>query len=142
MNEIGRKLKIEVLDDEPDFSKFVCSVASLMGFQATSPLSPQSFVKQYTADKEILFLDLYMPGIDGVDLLRFMANAAPPAAIVLMSGGDELVLKSAQNLAEELGLNVVDVIRKPIRKKQLESILSKLPGLVQSNISGVERVGV
>ena len=128
-------LKLEILDDEHDFCEYVCAVADGMGFDTSATNSPERFVDEYhLANKEIVLLDLYMPGIDGVELLRFMADARPPTALVLMSGGDELVLKSAQKLADELGLNVVEIIHKPIRKKQLEQLLEKIPEQINSNL--------
>ena len=128
-------LKLEILDDEHEFCEFVCAVADGMGFETRSTINPEEFVDEYhLGRKEVVLLDLYMPNIDGVELLRFMADTRPPAAIVLMSGGDEQVLKSAQKLAGELGLNVVETIRKPIRKKQLEQVLVKIPEYINSSL--------
>ena len=121
-----------MLDDEPDFCAYVCSVANAIGFNASSPESTQFFLDNYAPGKELVLVDLYMPGIDGVELLRFMANAEPPKSIILMSGGDESVLRSAQKLAHELGLSVVDIIRKPIRKAELEKVLLRALGVMPS----------
>ena len=127
MTESSYKLRLKVLDDEPEICRYVCAVAESLDFDSHTPESPVSFMEDYSADTDVIMLDLYMPGVDGVELLRFMANNAPPKSIILMSGGDEVVLKSAQKLAEELGLNVIDVLRKPIRKRALESALLRVP---------------
>ena len=129
-------LMLEILDDEQDFCEYVGAVAEGMGFEVRATNRPEIFIDEYHLnDKEIVLLDLYMPQIDGVELLRFMAEARPPIALILMSGGDELVLKSAQKLAKELSLNVIDIIHKPIRKKQLEQVLKKIPEQVNSSLA-------
>ncbi|MEM7207951.1 MAG: EAL domain-containing response regulator [Pseudomonadota bacterium] len=130
-----------MLDDEAGFCAYLCEVATGLGFDAISNDSPQSFIEQYTPGKQVVFVDLYMPGVDGVELLRFMASNSPPEAIVLMSGGDYHVLRAARQLALELELNVIDVIQKPIKKNELELVLKKIPGVLGlADKSGFRRV--
>jgi EAL domain-containing protein (putative c-di-GMP-specific phosphodiesterase class I) len=66
-----------------------------------------------------------MPGIDGIELLRFLSDNKSRASIVFMSGKDTAVLHSAQELALEQGMTVLGVLQKPFLAKELEDIFSK-----------------
>ncbi|MCV6609583.1 MAG: EAL domain-containing response regulator [Amphritea sp.] len=123
MNESNRKMILHVLDDEPDICRYISFVAGALEFDVQSTESPSAFLRNYSADIDVLVLDLYMPGIDGIELLRYMADNVPPRNIILISGGDSIVLKSAQKLAGELGLHVKGVLQKPFRRSDLEQVL-------------------
>ena len=53
---------------------------------------------------EMVALDLGMPGMDGVELLRFLADQDYRGPVLIVSGFDRRVLESAFRLGEALGL--------------------------------------
>jgi CheY-like chemotaxis protein len=76
-------------------------------------------------------LDLGMPGMDGVELLRFLAEENYSAPVLIISGFDRRVLESAFRLGQALGLNMTGPLEKPVRLEQLETLLNALrPTLV------------
>ena len=76
-------------------------------------------------------LDLGMPGMDGVELLRFLADEGYRAPVLIISGFDRRVLESAFRLGEALGLQMAGPLEKPARLEELEAILNELrPSLV------------
>ena len=77
-------------------------------------------------------LDLGMPGMDGVELLRFLAEQDFQAPVLIISGFDRRVLESAFRLGEALGLTMAGPLEKPVRLEELENLLNRLkPTLVQ-----------
>lgn len=118
-------LKLLVVDDETDFAEFVADVAEEMGFKVLSTDNPAEFTNLYTIDIDIIVLDLFMPGIDGIELLRFLHKNKSRASIVFMSGKDTSVLHSAQRLALEQGMTVLGILQKPFRTDELETVLLK-----------------
>jgi CheY-like chemotaxis protein len=74
----------------------------------------------------IVALDLGMPGMDGVELLRFLAEQEYRAPVLIVSGFDRRVLESAFRLGEALGLNMAGPVEKPVRLDALEQVLSQL----------------
>ena len=66
-----------------------------------------------------------MPGMDGVELLRFLADEDYNAPVLIVSGFDRRVLESAFRLGEALGLNMAGPLEKPVRLDQLEAMRSK-----------------
>ncbi|QYZ65784.1 MAG: regulatory protein [Gammaproteobacteria bacterium (ex Lamellibrachia satsuma)] len=120
------KRKLLVIDDEPDIGVFVRDVALDLGYEAISIHRPDSFEAFFSDDIDLVVLDLIMPGRDGVELLRTMAERSSTASIILISGYDTGVLHSAQKLASEQGLHVVGTLTKPIRYRELEDMLNAI----------------
>ena len=71
-------------------------------------------------------LDLGMPGMDGVELLRFLAGHNYRSPVLIVSGFDRRVLESAFRLGEALGLAMAGPVEKPVRLEDLEAVLNKL----------------
>jgi len=116
--------KLFVLDDEADFTEFVAEVAEGMAFDVSFTSNPLDFARRYSADIDIIVLDLFMPILDGIEILRFLVDNGSPASLIFMSGKDKGVLHSAQELAFEQGMAVLGVLQKPFRASELEALLS------------------
>lgn len=74
---------------------------------------------------EIVFCDIQMPGMDGVELVRHLAHIEFQGGLVLMSGEDERILSTVQHLAQAHRLKVLGALRKPITPVQLREILQR-----------------
>jgi len=74
----------------------------------------------------LIALDLSIPGMDGVELLRFLADNSCRAKLLIVSGFDRKVRSAAENLGDARGLNMVGSIPKPIRANELRALLSGL----------------
>jgi EAL domain-containing protein (putative c-di-GMP-specific phosphodiesterase class I)/FixJ family two-component response regulator len=112
-----------IVDDEPDLAEFLSSVAEDMGYRCTSVTNVADFQQAIAEPVDLIMLDLVMPGADGIELLRVLAQAHHSAGVILMSGFDKRVLTSAETLAKELGLAVRGHMQKPIRAAELETFL-------------------
>lgn len=66
------------------------------------------------AGDTLLFLDLNMPGTNGLQVMKSLAAAGYCGGIVLVSGHEQRILDSSQDMAVSLGLNVVGAYRKPL----------------------------
>lgn len=117
--------RLLVVDDEKDICEFISFVASNAGYAVTSITDSHDFIKEYSDDVSIVVMDLTMPGMDGVELIRYLASVDSKAGIILMSGFDMSVLHSARELADSRGLNVVGVLEKPVSISDLEKMLDR-----------------
>ncbi len=118
--------RLLVIDDEPDIRDFVKEVAEEMGFEvaeAESQAQVETALRSFSPS--VIVLDLIMPEIDGVELLRFLAKKECRAHILLISGLDSKVLNTAQRLGSTLGLNMAGTLGKPMTVCVLEAALTK-----------------
>ena len=74
----------------------------------------------------IIAMDLVMPDSDGLELIRICGRLQYRGALILMSGGFELYLKMAEEIARTNKLNVVAKLPKPFRPKQFSYLLMSL----------------
>jgi EAL domain-containing protein (putative c-di-GMP-specific phosphodiesterase class I) len=116
--------KILVIDDEIDVVELIASVAETMGYECTATTDAKSFLNALTPDTTLILLDLLMPGMDGIELLRLLGERKCKAGIVLMSGIGKRTMESAGQLAQVLGLFIAGNLQKPFRLAELEEILA------------------
>jgi len=141
---VSEKPKLIVIDDEIDLAGFVCDVAEQAGFESKQFNNARIFKEQYNQHADIIVLDLMMPGVDGIEVIRFLSEIQCNSLLILMSGFDSGVLHSAQKLAAEHGLNLAGSLSKPFRAHHLEQLLANLiitTKSLRSNIH-IEQPGV
>ncbi len=117
-------MEILVIDDESDIGKLITTTAQNMGFSCTATTTVDMFRAAIHPNITIMMIDLMIPDIDGVELLRTLGQQECKSKIILMSGVDKRVLQVAYDLAEYLGLSIVGVLQKPFRIAELRKILS------------------
>lgn len=117
-----------VVDDEPDMGEFICNVAQEAGFDAELFQSADAFRVNHNEHKnaDIIVLDLMMPGMDGIEFIRYLSDVKCKSALILASGFDSSVLHSAQKLAQEQGLNIVGSLSKPFRYHELYQLITNI----------------
>ena len=119
--------KLLLIDDEPQLADFVANAGDLCGYAPQIADGDGDFRSQFVADQPaIVALDLGMPGSDGVELLRFLAQQGFTGPVLIISGFDRRVLDSAFRLGEALGLRMVGPLEKPTRLDALEALLLEL----------------
>jgi DNA-binding response OmpR family regulator len=118
--------RLQLIDDEPALAAFVANAAAMSGFDPVITDDDELFRDQFHADLPgMVVLDLGMPGMDGVELLRFLAAQSFEGPVLIISGFDRRVLESAFRLGEALGLKMVGPLEKPVRLEALEAVLDE-----------------
>ncbi|MBB3763465.1 response regulator [Sphingomicrobium lutaoense] len=119
--------RLLLIDDEPALAEFLAGAATSSGFQPIIADDHEHFRRCYVEDSpELVAIDLGMPGMDGIELLRFLAEQKACQPILIISGFDRRILESAFNLGEEMGLKMVGPVSKPARLEELEMLLVQL----------------
>ena len=119
--------RLLLVDDEPSLADFLARAARECGFDADVAANDHEFRDSFLRTRpEVVALDLGMPGMDGVELLRFLADEQYSNPVLIVSGHDVRVLESAFRLGEALGLLMAGPLQKPVRLDELEIVLGRL----------------
>jgi DNA-binding response OmpR family regulator len=119
--------RLLLVDDEPSLADFLARAASECGFDPEIAANDREFRDSFVLTRpEMVALDLGMPGMDGVELLRFLADEQYSNPVLIVSGHDRRVLESAFRLGEALGLHMAGPLQKPVRLDELEIVLGRL----------------
>ena len=121
--------RLLVIDDEPDISQFIADAAEMAGYLCEVTSTADHFKQALDPEPSLIVMDLVMPDMDGIELLRFLGERKCQATIVLMSGFDKRVLRVAEDLANEHGLHVAARLQKPFRLSELLSLFEQCAGL-------------
>ena len=115
--------RIVVIDDDRVVGEIVSALAKGMGLECDVARTPDDFFKCVGPNTAIILLDLVMPEMDGIEILRLLGEQNCKARIILMSGINIRVIETAKKLAQSLGLSVVGHLQKPFPITQLQEIL-------------------
>ncbi len=129
--------RLLLIDDEPVLADFLANAAREAGFEPVVTSADQAFRDEFLAQRpDMVALDLGMPGMDGIELLRFLADQQYAAPVLIVSGFDRRVLESAFRLGEALGLSMAGPLEKPVRLEELETLLGELKATLVSDAQG------
>jgi EAL domain-containing protein (putative c-di-GMP-specific phosphodiesterase class I)/CheY-like chemotaxis protein len=120
---------ILILDDEP-FTRalFSCQLARL-GWSsvktcASGPDALTWLAAAPAADEQLIFLDLNMPDMDGVEFIRQLVILPYTGTLALVSGADPRLLEAVERLARAHRLHVLGCLNKPIQIEALQALLT------------------
>jgi EAL domain-containing protein (putative c-di-GMP-specific phosphodiesterase class I) len=113
------------LDDDADIGDLIRGIGGRAGFSVTTSTMAATFkesLRQLRPD--VVVLDLQMPGMDGVQMLRWLADQAVEAGVLLISGMDERTIASAEQFGISRGLRMLGALQKPFTAEEmLEKLL-------------------
>jgi EAL domain-containing protein (putative c-di-GMP-specific phosphodiesterase class I)/ActR/RegA family two-component response regulator len=141
MEQTTRPRKILVVDDEPFVLKVLVRQLTALGYEDILSYEHAqdalSVLETQDHQIDVVFTDLQMPGMDGVEFLRQLVQRGYDGQVVLVSGEDTRVLKSAEKLAYSRGLHVLGSLAKPATREQLQQRLHCVkPPVSASEICG------
>jgi DNA-binding response OmpR family regulator len=124
--------RLLLIDDEPALAAYLADAALLSHYAPQIASDDVDFRGKFAAERpHMVAIDLGMPGMDGVELLRFLAAEAFDGPVLIISGFDRRVLESAFRLGQALGLTMAGPLEKPTRLEEIEQLLMRLrPQLV------------
>lgn len=115
-----------LIDDEPEILEFLSAAVEMEGYSPKSYERASDFFK-YNIESEpgaVLLLDLNMPEMDGVEVMRRLADMQNPPDLILISGHDSGVLHAAEKLGQAHHLKIVATLNKPVPFSELRKALS------------------
>ena len=127
--EIG-SLSFLVIEDEMTSRKLNVLALEKMGATniktASNGVEALALVESAEPPPDVLLVDLSMPKMGGVELLRRLADRGYRGAVILVSVAEAETLVVTEALAKYRSINVLGYIAKPLEPQALAEILGKL----------------
>ncbi len=114
--------QVLVVDDEPDIRQLVQEILEDEGYAVQVAKDGESARLAYAKQKpDLVLLDIWMPDIDGISLLKeWSANGKPDSQVVIMSGHGTL-----ETAVEATRLGAFDFVQKPLSLAKLLATVRK-----------------
>jgi DNA-binding NtrC family response regulator len=111
-----------VVDDEPGILRLIDRFARKLGFDVTAAGSGQEALERLQTQKAaVALVDLRMPDVDGLEVLRRIRAADPDCQVILMTGH-----ASIETAIEAIKHGATDYLSKPFDFDRLESLLTRV----------------
>jgi len=102
-------MEIMIVDDEPQVAEVLARSLTRQGHHTTVVHSGQEALDQLTTlPLDAMFLDVSMPGMNGLDVMAEVKRLKPALAVVIITGN-----ATADEVERVKQLGAVDVIQKP-----------------------------
>lgn len=109
------KGQVLIVDDDDDVRDLLRDIVESDGFDVMECADALAVIGSLRENApETIVLDLQMPGLDGIEVLRRLNEVNCTARIIIVSGSDPRILSSAVRMGRDLGLHVVGGLGKPI----------------------------
>jgi EAL domain-containing protein (putative c-di-GMP-specific phosphodiesterase class I)/FixJ family two-component response regulator len=121
---------IVLLDDDPFMLKLLTHMLSQLGYtRVVACDSGQNALQQVSGTHEVIdliFLDINMPGMDGIEFIRRLVECKYGGSVILVSGEKIRILESVEKLIEAHQLITLGCLQKPVKPQELASLMSRL----------------
>jgi len=116
----GPRAPVYIVDDDEAVRDSMRLLLESSGFDARDFASAELFLQSDTADMGCLLLDLHMPGISGLELLRLIRGRGVRRPVIVVSGRRDPVQD-----AEVLAAGASALLSKPFDDLQLLDLVEQ-----------------
>ena len=107
--------RLLIVDDEADIRLAIARVLELEGFLVALAASGQEALQLLKKDNyDLMVLDMHLPGLNGVEVMRQARQLCPNLLIVVLTGYATL-----ENAIAAIKLDAVDYLKKPAKLEQI-----------------------
>ena len=139
MNEVGVTVpdSILIVDDDPDVLRALERALVRRGFQVHTALGgDEALAHLREAPTDVMLVDLCMPGLGGLDLLRRVRESDTPIPVVVMSGTGTI-----PDALEAVRLGACDFVEKPVDTDRLMRAFARASDAFRPRMEGSRATG-
>jgi DNA-binding NtrC family response regulator len=126
---VKNSLRILLADDEEIIHKVLEGYLVDCGHTLVKELNGENALSRMEeSDFDLAMLDIQMPGMDGITLLKSIKQRHPEMPVVIISGRGTL-----ETAVQALRLGAADYLEKPIKLLELDAVLEKVQRLQTLN---------
>jgi DNA-binding NtrC family response regulator len=139
MPRLAAQVEILIVDDDKEICEYMETFLARDGFLVKTLNSPQDAVDEVRSGKyHIVVLDLMMPKLDGIELLKQIRKVDSDIAVVIFTG-----YPSLESAVASMKLDAVDYIKKPFNPDEFREVIERVmkrKGLARSPEEELHRV--
>lgn len=123
-----RNMKIFIVDDDADFAEGIGMTLELDGHEVTYARNGEEAVRKFEDQKfDVTLMDIWMPGMDGVETLQRILAIKPDAKVVMVSA-----YCNQELLTQAMDSGALAVLEKPVTSQTFDETFKKIraPGIV------------
>ena len=129
-NEQNQPLLVLAIDDDPGVLSYYETVIRRLNFRFESSCdSGQALDLIATCDPSLVILDVAMPGINGMELLRHIKIRNPQTRVAVITGNCTIDMA-----VEAIQEGAIDYIGKPITVEKLRNLVTRVRSLVAQEV--------
>jgi len=114
-------IRVLVVDDEANFRKLLVRELERRGHEARSAEGGAEALQSLENDSaDVLLLDIKMPGMGGIDVMRRLQEGPRPPEVIVMTG-----YASIPTAIEAMKLGAYDYVTKPCKIEKLDLLIRK-----------------
>ncbi len=122
---IERRRVVLVVDDEESMRYFLRKTLRREGYDVIeAPDGPAAVEAAHVRTPDVALVDVRMPGMDGVALMRALRATLPHLPVVLMTA-----YGSVENALQAMKQGATDYITKPFRVDEIRTVVAKALGV-------------
>ena len=112
---------IHIIDDEPIIHEVLGDLLTSERYEVESSLNGEEALEKYSPDTwDLILLDLLMPGMNGIEVLKRIKKIDPQAVIIIITA-----YASVESAVSAMKIGAFDYIQKPFKHDELLLILKR-----------------
>jgi DNA-binding response OmpR family regulator len=117
-------VNVLIVEDDPDFAESLMIALGVRDCHVDIARTGEEAIRKFRSlCYDIAFMDIKLPGKNGVESLTEIRSFCPSAKIVMMTGFSEASLLETARKA-----GAIDILRKPFRLKEMFCFIDNLQG--------------
>jgi len=116
-----KKGAVHVIDDEPIIHEVLSQLLSTEGYEVELSSSGEEALEKLSSESyDVTLLDLLMPGLDGIEVLKGIKRIDPQAVIIIITA-----YASVESAISAMKMGAYDYIQKPFKHEELLLIIER-----------------
>ncbi len=112
---------IHIIDDEPVIHDVLAQLLTSEGYEVESSASGEEALEKFPSQSfDVILLDLLMPGMDGIEVLRRIKKIDPLASVIMITA-----YGSVESAISAMKIGALDYVQKPFKHDDLLLAIGK-----------------
>jgi len=120
---LRKERSIVIVDDDPQFSKFLGDILRRRSFRVTELTDPSDLEDMLRQDVQVVLLDIKLDGVTGLDVLKEIRKQYPHLPVIMVTGYQK---EMAPAIEACLKIGAYTCLYKPFEIEELLKILTEI----------------